>query len=107
MRGLTHLGGPAMLTLRRSAALAAVLCAAAAHAGLTVTTEMKRKGGTSTLTMQFEGKNLRTAVTKEGSPEPAGIFISDGDNKKMLMINSAKKEYTEITQEQMKRMKAK
>ncbi len=96
-----------MPTLRRSAALAAALCAAAAHAGLTITTETKRKGGNSTLTMQFEGKNLRTAVTKEGSAEPSSVFISDGDNKKMVMIDFAKKEYVEITQEQVKRMKAK
>ncbi|HEY8209956.1 MAG TPA: DUF4412 domain-containing protein [Myxococcaceae bacterium] len=96
-----------MPTLRRSAALAAALCAFAAHAGLTITTEMKKKGKAGTLTMQFEGKNLRSEITKDGSAEPAGAFVSDGDNKKILMIDYAKKEYHEITQEQMKRMKAK
>src|SRR5262245_35284722 len=96
-----------MPTLRRSVALAAALCAIAAHAGLTVTTEMKKKGKTSTLTMQFEGKNLRTEITKDGSAEPAGVFISDGDNKRIVIVDYAKKEFHEITQEQMKRMKAK
>lgn len=96
-----------MSTLRRSAVLFAALCAFAAHAGLKLTMESKRRGKPSSMTMQFEGKNLRGDITKDGAAEPGGGFISDGDNKKMVMIDFAKKEYHEITQEQMKRMRAK
>lgn len=95
-----------MSTLRRSAALAAALCAFAAHAGLTITTEMKKKGKTGALTMQFEGKNLRSEVTKDGSADAAGAFISDGDHKKLVMIDYAEGEYFEITREQLQRLKA-
>jgi hypothetical protein len=96
-----------MSVLRRSVVLFTVLCAAAAHAGLTLKTEMKRKGKASSVTMQFEGKNVRADMTKDGSAEPGGAFVSDGDNKKLVMIDFAKKEYHEVTQEQMKRMRAK
>ena len=96
-----------MRTLRRFAVLAAALLALAAQAGLKVTNEVKRKGKTSTFTMQLEGKNLRMEATREGSTEPAGVFISDGEGKRVLIVDHAKKEYHEITQEQMKRMKAK
>jgi len=95
-----------MSTLRRSAVLIAALCAAAAHAGLKLDLQTKRHGKTGTITMQFEGKNLRADVTREGTGEPSA-FISDGDNKKVVMIDFAKKEYHEITQEQMKQMRAK
>jgi len=96
-----------MRTLRRLAVLAAALCALAAQAGLKLSYEMKHKGKTSTMTWQVEGKNLRAEVTKEGSAEPGGTFISDGDGKRVMMVDHAKKEYFEITQEQMKQMKAK
>src|SRR6185295_5392071 len=96
-----------MSTLRRSAVLVAALCAAAAHAGLKLNLETKRHGKNSAITMQFEGKNLRADVTRDGTAEPGGGFISDGDNKKVVMIDFAKKEYHELTQEQMKQMRAK
>jgi len=96
-----------MHALRRLAVLTAALCALAAHAGAKVTTEIKRKGQTSTLTLQVEGKNARMEVTKEGSPEPEGTFISDGDGKRVLIVEHEKKQYAEITQEQMKQVKAK
>src|SRR5438045_5427349 len=96
-----------MLTLRRFAALTAALCAIAAHAGLKITSENKRKGKTSTSTVQLEGKNVRMDLTKEGSTEPTGAFIGDGDNKKVVVIDYAKKEYHELTQEQMRQFKAK
>jgi hypothetical protein len=96
-----------MSTLRRSAALAAALCAVAAHAGLKITMEMKRHGKTSSMTMQMEGKNLRMEMTKDGETQPGGGMISDGDNKKIVMISYDKKEYHELTQEQMKAMRAK
>jgi hypothetical protein len=96
-----------MSTLRRTAVLAAALCAVAAQAGLKMTSELKRKGKTSTFSMQLEGKSVRMEVAKDGSAEPSGAYVVDSDAKRALIINYDKKEYTEITQEQMKQMRAK
>ena len=54
-----------MLTLRRFAALTAALCAIAAHAGLKITSENKRKGKTSTSTVLTQVVN---EVHVEGLP---------------------------------------
>jgi len=97
-----------MHTLRRLATLAA-LFALAAHAGITVTTEMKRKDKTSRMVMQLEGKSLRGEMLsmKDGAAVPEGAFIHDGQGRRMIIINYQEKKYHEISEEQMKQWRSK
>jgi hypothetical protein len=96
-----------MRTLRRFTVLATALCALAAHAGLKLAYEMKRNGKTTAMTWQMEGKNLRMDGTKEGDAEARGAYIADGDGKRVMIVDYEKKEYAEITEEQMKALRAK
>lgn len=94
----------AMVQLRRLAVLAAVLCAAASHAGLKLTYEMKRKGKISTLVFQMDGKSARMEMTEEGVPK--GAFIRDGDGRRIYLVQHEKKTFMEISEEDVQRMKA-
>src|SRR5262249_46603229 len=71
-----------------------------------VVISMKRTAGTSTATtqIQLDPNHMRTQMAGRGGAENTVIF--DGNRQAMMMIDDAKKTYTEITKEDLDRMAA-
>jgi hypothetical protein len=104
MRASLAWGVPPVVQLRRLAVLATLLCAAASHAGLKLTYELKRKGKVSTMVLQMDGKSARMEMTEEGVPR--GSFIRDGDARRVYLVQHEKKTFTEISEDDLQRMRA-
>jgi len=88
--------------MRKSTAVIAQIgflgLAAPALAGVTVTLQ----GGTDHSVLYLEGNKMRVESDKGRSP--GGLVIYDGDQQKMLILDPAKKTYSEMTPEGFKAM---
>lgn len=86
----------------RTRLVAVALCAAAAssaRAGVTITIENQDKTRT---VLVLEGNKTRSEDPREGGV----ITIFDGDARKMVHVSVAERTYTEMTEAQMKAMRA-
>jgi hypothetical protein len=77
------------------------LAGARAHAGITIVTQ---RGPSQTATLYIEGNRMRIdGIDKTGK---GSSMIVDGANKKMIVVEEKEKAYVEMTEEDMKRMRA-
>jgi hypothetical protein len=88
-------------TSRFCAATAVLLASGLAHAGVTIETT---RGPDSVATMYLEGDRMRLdGADKTGM---ASSVIIDGGAKKLIVVEEKKKSYTELTEADMKRVRA-
>jgi hypothetical protein len=88
-----------MSTRLAAVALCAAAAAPAARAGVTITSENQDK---TQVVMVLEGNKIRSEDPREGGV----IAIFDGDAGKMIQASVSQRTYTEMTQAQMKAMRA-
>jgi hypothetical protein len=89
-----------MKTTAFSLAVAATsLSAGVAHAGITI---VAQRGEGDTTTMYVDGDHGRFEMSKPDKHDTGMIF--DGASKKFLIVNDRDKSYSEITEEDMKKM---
>lgn len=80
-------------------ALCAAAAAPTARAGVTITSEHEDK---SQIVLVLEGNKVRSEDTREGGV----ISIFDGDARKMIHVMVSEKTYTEMTEADMRAMRA-
>jgi hypothetical protein len=78
-----------------------LLSAGLAHAGVTIETT---RGADGTATMYLEGERMR--VDGGDKTGPTTSVIIDGSHKKLIVVEEKKKTYTELSEADMKRMRA-
>jgi hypothetical protein len=92
-----------MTNLRASVLAIAMLAPAAARAGVTITYDTKDQAGKAgTAIMVFQGDRLR--IEGGTQREHTGAAIIDAAARKMLMIDTSKREYHELTAADFKQM---
>lgn len=92
-----------MANLRASVLTMVLLAPAAARAGVTITYDTRDDAGNPGIaTMVFQGDRIRIEGVKQR--ENTGTAIIDAAAQKMIMIDSAKRKYHELTAADMKMM---
>jgi hypothetical protein len=92
----------ALLVVAAGATLLSSLPAATAGAALTIV--VQNGATTAPNTLYLDGKRMRVDGAHEGGHEAS--MIMDGAGKRMIIINEKEKTFSEITQEDMKKMRA-
>lgn len=88
----------------RTALLVAALAASTALADVTITFEGVTAGKANTVTLQLKGK--RMLLTHKGKDDARDTeVLRDGEGKRTLIIDRAKKTYTELSDERAAAMK--
>jgi len=92
----------------RTAAVIACLIAAPALADLSLTMDSVISGRPGVTTLQFKGKKLLITMTRaEGEAKKNHVMLRDGDGKRLVILDTQAKTYTEVSDQQVADMKTK